>query len=77
MQSTIDLKLFATLKKFEPQNATKFPIKAGMSVKELLELLNLPYHKVKLIFINNVICDFSTILNGGERVGIFPPVGGG
>jgi molybdopterin converting factor small subunit len=32
---------------------------------------------IKIVFIDNVHAELTSILKGGERVGIFPPVGGG
>jgi molybdopterin converting factor small subunit len=37
----------------------------------------MPREKAKLIFINGVKAELTSTLEGGERVGIFPPVGGG
>ncbi len=48
-----------------------------MSVRILLEQLNIPEEKARLIFIDGVKANLSATLQGGERVGIFPPVGGG
>ena len=78
MQSTqIQLKLFAALTQMAPENANQLPIKPGISVKELLDELNIPSIKAHLIFINGVKQSLDTRLQGGERVGIFPPVAGG
>ncbi|MGD8660600.1 MAG: hypothetical protein PVH37_11740 [Desulfobacterales bacterium] len=46
-------------------------------MRNLLEELNVPQEKARLIFIDGVKADLSSTLEGGERVGIFPPVGGG
>jgi molybdopterin converting factor small subunit len=43
----------------------------------LLQQLDLPENKAKLIFIDGVKAELATVLEGGERIGIFPPVGGG
>ena len=77
MHSTIDLKLFATLAAQAPANAAQYPIVSGMSVAQLIESLKIPPAAAKLIFVNGIRVDLGTQLKGGERVGIFPPVGGG
>ena len=77
MKSHIQIKLFASLQEFTPPSSDQFPIDAGLSIHGLLEQLNLPPEKAKLIFINGVKADLTATLKGGERVGIFPPVGGG
>jgi len=77
METQINLKLFASLQQFMPASADNYTIEAGVTIQRLLEQLEIPQDKAKLIFINGVKSDLSTALNGGERVGIFPPVGGG
>ena len=77
MKSQIHLKLFATLKEFTPPMADQFDIDPGMRIGDLLDQIQIPRTKAKLIFINGVKADLTATLEGGERVGIFPPVGGG
>jgi molybdopterin converting factor small subunit len=77
MNTTIDLKLFATLGVHAPENASQFPIEGGLTVGQLIEQLPLSTKDARLIFVNGVRADLSHQLFGGERVGIFPPVGGG
>lgn len=77
MKTHIQIKLFATLQQFMPDSADHFPIEAGTTIQSLLDKLDIPSAKAKLIFIDGIKADLNKILNGGERVGIFPPVGGG
>lgn len=77
MKSQIQIKLFATLHEFTPPSSENFSIEQGISILELLEQLNLPPEKARLVFINGIKADLTATLKGGERVGIFPPVGGG
>jgi len=77
MKSQIQLKLFANLQAFMPPSGENYSIEPGISIGHLLEQLNIPPEKAKLIFINGIKANLSTTLSGGERVGIFPPVGGG
>ena len=77
MQSHIQIKLFATLKRFMPASAENYPIETGTTIRTLLEQLDLPEDKAKLIFIDGIKAELTTVLKGGERIGIFPPVGGG
>jgi molybdopterin converting factor small subunit len=46
-------------------------------VKHLLEKLGVPEDDVRLIFINGIKGNLTSILTDGDRLGIFPPVGGG
>jgi molybdopterin converting factor small subunit len=77
MESHIQIKLFASLQKFMPASADNFAIEPGITVGTLLEQLGIPQDMIKLVFINSVRAELTSILKGGERVGIFPPVGGG
>ena len=77
MKPHVQIKLFASLQEFTPPSSDKYPIDAGLTIYGLLEKLKVPQGKAKLIFINGVKANLSATLNGGERVGIFPPVGGG
>ena len=73
----VTINLFASLKKFTPVSSDSYPVKPGITVKKLLEELCVPEDEVKLVFIDGVKHDLASILKGGERVGIFPAVGGG
>ncbi len=77
MESTIQIKLFATLTKHLPDNADAHPIEPGATVRPILEKLGVPLEQAKLIFIDGKRGSLDSVLNGGERLGIFPPVGGG
>lgn len=73
----VTINLYASLRPFTPENADRFPISPGQTVKEVLIKLEVPLDDVQLIFIDGAKAALSTPLNGGERVGVFPPVGGG
>jgi molybdopterin synthase sulfur carrier subunit len=73
----ITIKLFASLKRFLPASSESYLIEPGITIKKLLEELCVPKDEVKIIFIDGVKHDLGSILKGGERLGIFPAVGGG
>ncbi len=77
MNATITLKLFATLRELSPENWEAYPVNPGMSVRDLLAELRIPEDQMKVVFINGVIKTADSPINDGDRVGIFPPVGGG
>ncbi|MGA8180979.1 MAG: MoaD/ThiS family protein [Desulfobacterales bacterium] len=77
MQTYISIRLFATLNGYTPDTPDKYPVRPGTTVCDLMEQLGVPVTEVKLIFVDGVKGDLASTLNGGERVGIFPPVGGG
>jgi sulfur-carrier protein len=77
MRTTIDLRLYATLADRMPDNASRFPITDGMTVGQLVEVLPITATDAKLVFVDGKRAQPDTPLHGGERIGIFPPVGGG
>jgi len=77
MKDTISINLFATLSKYSPENSQEYPVGPGMTISEIIAELDLPADLVKLIFLNGVKCDAHVELKKGDRLGIFPPVGGG
>jgi molybdopterin converting factor small subunit len=77
MTDTVEIKLFATLNRFLPSDPERYPISPGMTACELIRKLKIPEAQAKLVFIDGVKTDPDTALQPGQRVGIFPPVGGG
>ena len=77
MKKHVQVKLFATLARYAPPNAEDYPLKKGTTIRDLLQQLEIPENEAKLIFINGIRKTLTEKLMGGERIGIFPPVGGG
>ena len=73
----IDLKLFVTLAKYLPLGSEAYEINDGTTINELMMDLGIPHDIVKLIFINGKKQDPNYRIQQGDRVGLFPPVGGG
>ncbi len=73
----IDLKLFATLSKYFPENSECFGVSDNTTVEKLISDLGIEREVVKLIFVNGKKQKGSYILKNQDRVGLFPPVGGG
>ena len=78
---TVHVKLFSVLRQNYPGwrlgEAMPVELPAQASVRQLIEHLALPADLVKVVFVNNRIREDHTILQEGDQVGIFPPVGGG
>lgn len=55
----------------------RFVLPEGTTGLELLEKINIPREKTFTLLINGLQKDFNTTLAEGDRVSIFPPVGGG
>jgi molybdopterin converting factor small subunit len=73
----IQIRCFATLHPFQPADADAFPADPGETVAGLLARLSIRAEDTKLIFVNGGIAGLDTVLRDGDRVGVFPAVGGG
>ena len=78
----VEARLYATLKKYHPEGKTGEPLirelAEGTTVQRFLENeLGVPPDEVKIVFVNGITRSFDHVLADGDRVGIFPPVGGG
>jgi molybdopterin converting factor small subunit len=77
----VTVKLFATLVRFKDGSRTGSPFEVelpeGSVVQDLIDLLKIPAEETHIVFINNIIEEHHSLLNDGDVVGMFPPVGGG
>ena len=77
----VQVKLFATLRRHYPEygigESMTVEVPTGTDVQSLLGHLQIPPDQVKVVFVNHVIRDREHTLADGDRVGLFPPVGGG
>jgi len=73
----IDLQLFVTLSKYRPENNEFLEILEATSVGKLILDLGIPKDLVKLIFVNGKRQKTAYELKNNDRLGLFPPVGGG
>ncbi|WFS61140.1 MoaD/ThiS family protein [Pseudodesulfovibrio thermohalotolerans] len=73
----IEIKCFATLAKYLPENGQDYPIEPGETVRSLIAKLGIPEKDVTLVFINALRSGPDSEIADGDRVGLFPPVGGG
>jgi sulfur carrier protein ThiS len=77
----IEVNLYATLSQYLP-DGNKGPthivdVVEGTTVSELLRQLGVPTQSAKLIFLDGIHSDLDAVLKEGNRLGVFPPVGGG
>ncbi|HUW64130.1 MAG TPA: MoaD/ThiS family protein [Spirochaetia bacterium] len=77
----VEVRVFCGLESCIP--GTKFgqpipvEIRAGYTGKMLLEKLNIPEELAFTFLVNGVRKDFDVVLADGDRISIFPAVGGG
>ena len=73
--------LSSTLRKFvseyDPLKGIDLTERREITVKNLCKKINVPVNKVKIVIIDGKIESTDYILKGNERVGLFPPLGGG
>ncbi len=73
----IELNFFVTLSVYLPRNKHAFTVPEGTTVEMLMKKLDIPDDAVKLIFVNGRKQDKTYCLQNHDRLGLFPPVGGG
>ncbi len=73
----IALQCFATLAFHSPRGGS-MRVEHGTKITDLLRILDIPEDEVRLVFINGKNqAHWNYELQPDDRVGIFPPVGGG
>ncbi len=77
----VEVRLFATFTRYLPDHAEGHKIVLeladGTTAKQVLVQLRVPLEEIKLVFINSVHAEIEDVLKDGDRMGVFPPVGGG
>ncbi|MHA1485172.1 MAG: MoaD/ThiS family protein [Candidatus Thorarchaeota archaeon] len=78
----ISVKLYANLLKFAPPDTEigeSFEVEfKGATISDLIEQLGFTQEQARIVFVNdNQTSDLSSTLRNGDRVVMFPPVGGG
>jgi molybdopterin synthase sulfur carrier subunit len=62
---------------YNPYDGLSLEVSPGTPVSRIISLLDLPAKEVTLIMVNGVRQQPDFPLQGGERLGLFPPIGGG
>jgi len=73
----ITLKCYATLAKRQPADAGHLAVEPGETVRSLMARLGIPEDQVAIVMLNGKSADPSAPLSDGDRLGLFPAVGGG
>lgn len=77
----IEIHLYASLAKYLPAGTKNKTTMADLpdhsEIGDLIAMMGIPETSVKLIFLNGIHASRSAELKDGDRVGLFPPVGGG
>jgi len=77
----IEIRLFASLARFMPDKSIKKPhtmeIQQGTAIIDVFKSMEVPEDAVKLIFLNGIHATSDRVLKDGDKLGVFPPLGGG
>ena len=77
----LEVRLYASLRRYRPESGIGQPLavllEAGSTVGQLIDALQVPKEEVKVVFVNGRCKEEDDLLSDGDRVGIFPPIGGG
>lgn len=73
----VRLHLYAGLRALVPDCPEEIPLTESIPLGVFLERLGIPAEKIHLVFVDGKRSELSLPLRGGERIGVFPPVGGG
>lgn len=73
----VHLKCYATLSEYQPEKHENYPVQDEKTVLNLIEELKIDPKEVKVCFLNGRSVPFATQLQDGDRVALFPAVGGG
>ncbi len=72
----VTVRLYANLREgHKPEEEVETP--PGATVAALMGMLGVPESAVTLVFVNGVHASPDSVLRQGDRVALFPPVGGG
>ncbi len=77
----IEIRLFATLASYADHGDLDsdgcLSIEGPATIRDALLRLGVPEQDIKLVFLNGVGASLDSSLKDKDRVGIFPPIGGG
>lgn len=79
--STVEVRLFANLRKYYPNPETNEAISIELNdraqLRDLLDMLRIPRQELGILMVNGKWQKESYLLRDGDRIGIFPLIGGG
>ena len=79
--NTVEIRLYATLRKYYPSLRIGEPLDITLDNKvrlgNLFSELKIPKDEIKIVLVNGKREEENYILQDGDRVGIFPLIGGG
>ncbi len=77
LQIFLNATLRPYLSGYDPYNGFSLEVPAGATVAQVIARLGLPAAQVTLIMVDGRRREADFVLQGQERLGLFPPIGGG
>jgi hypothetical protein len=77
LQVFLNATLRQYVKGYDPYKGVTLHVRVGATVAQVIAMLRLPPEEVTLILVNGVRREAGFVLAGTERLGLFPPIGGG
>jgi len=78
---TVEVRLYATLQKYHPSLGIGEPLGITLGDKtrlgNLFSELKIPKEEIKIALVNGKWEEESYLLEDGDRIGLFSPIGGG
>ncbi len=76
-QISVDVHLFATLRKGKLESQQRLTLRARTNVHDVAKRMRIPEDEIHLVFINGRAASFDQDLQDGDRLALFPAIGGG
>jgi sulfur carrier protein ThiS len=74
----LDVNLYASLRKYVGgAPSVQIEIQPGQTIAQVLGRLGVPTDETRIIFVDNRAAVLTDVLQGGERLAVFPAIGGG
>jgi sulfur-carrier protein len=73
MNKKIEVRLFATLR----EGRSRRSYIDAKDIREILDILNIKEEEIAMLLLNGRDATLDTLINDGDILSIFPPVGGG
>jgi molybdopterin converting factor small subunit len=74
----VRVNLYATLRGYVGgAPSVEVEVQPGQTIEQMLDQLDIPPDEARILFVNNRAAALSQPLQDGDRVGVFPAIGGG
>ncbi len=79
--NTVEVRLYASLRRYYPDlksgESLSLALDDNVNLENLLDKLKVPRKEITIVMVNGRREDGSYLLQDGDRIGVFPLIGGG